>query len=128
MLGISNYVISYSIYRLSKGERVMNVMIDLKTLFDRIGYRVPLGADRLSDIPTRKLLTSMDHTINILEDVATITDTAAKRSKDVDRIIGDVSESVESLSKAVKGDQNIFSAISSVIKAVAAVKKAGSKE
>ena len=106
----------------------MNVMIDLKTLF-----LIVLGIALLVLIVyliqlTRKLLTSMDHTINILEDVATITDLAAKRSKDVDGIIGDVSESVESLSKAVKGDQNIFSAISSVIKAVAAVKKAGSKE
>ena len=98
----------------------MNVMIDLKTLF-----LIVLGIALLVLIVyliqlTRKLLTSMDHT--------TITDLAAKRSKDVDGIIGDVSESVESLSKAVKGDQNIFSAISSVIKAVAAVKKAGSKE
>ena len=106
----------------------MNVMIDLKTLF-----LIVLGIALLVLIVyliqlTRKLLTSMDHTINILEDVATITDLAAKRSKDVDGIIGDVSESVESLSKAVKGDQNIFSAISSVIKAVAAVKEAGSKE
>ena len=96
----------------------MNVMIDLKTLF-----LIVLGIALLVLIVyliqlTRKLLTSMDHTINILEDVATITDLAAKRSKDVDGIIGDVSESVESLSKAVKGDQNIFSAISSVIKAV----------
>mgnify|MGYP002563538125 CR=1 FL=1 len=105
----------------------MNVMIDLKTLF-----LIVLGIALLVLIVyliqlTRKLLTSMDHTINILEDVATITDLAAKRSKDVDGIIGDVSESVESLSKAVKGDQNIFSAISSVIKAVAAVKKAGKR-
>lgn len=106
----------------------MNVMIDLKTLF-----LIVLGVALLVLIIyliqlTRKIMTSMDHTINILEDVATITDLAAKRSKDVDGIIGDVSESVESLSQAVKGDQNIFSAISSVIKAVAAVKNVGSKE
>ena len=86
----------------------MNVMIDLKTLF-----LIVLGIALLVLIVyliqlTRKLLTSMDHTINILEDVATITDLAAKRSKDVDGIIGDVSESVESLSKAVKGDQKYF--------------------
>lgn len=106
----------------------MNVMIDLKTLF-----LIVLGIALLVLIVyliqlTRKFLTSMNHTINILEDVAVITDLAAKRSKDVDGIIGDVSESVESLSQAVKSDQNIFSAISSVIKAVAAVKNAGSKE
>ena len=106
----------------------MNVMIDLKTLF-----LIVLGIALLVLIIyliqlTRKIMTSMDHTINILEDVAIITDLAAKRSKDVDGIIGDVSESVESLSQAVKGDQNIFSAISSVIKAVAAVKNTGSKE
>lgn len=106
----------------------MNVMIDLKTLF-----LIVLGIALLVLIIyliqlTRKIMTSMDHTINILEDVAIITDLAAKRSKDVDGIIGDVSESVESLSQAVKGDQNIFSAISSVIKAVAAVKNVGSKE
>ena len=68
----------------------MNVMIDLKTLF-----LIVLGIALLVLIVyliqlTRKLLTSMDHTINILEDVATITDLAAKRSKDVDGIIGDV--------------------------------------
>ena len=106
----------------------MNVMIDLKTLF-----LIVLGVALLVLIIyliqlTRKIMTSMDHTINILEDVAIVTDLATKRSKDVDGIIGDVSESVESLSQAVKGDQNIFSAISSVIKAVAAVKNAGSKE
>ena len=106
----------------------MNVMIDSKTLF-----LIVLGIALLVLIIyliqlTRKIMTSMDHTINILEDVAIVTDLAAKRSKDVDGIIGDVSESVESLSQAVKGDQNIFSAISSVIKAVAAVKNAGSKE
>ena len=106
----------------------MNVMIDLKTLF-----LIVLGIALLVLIIyliqlTRKIMASMDHTINILEDVAIITDLAAKRSKDVDGIIGDVSDSVESLSQAVKGDQNIFSAISSVIKAVAAVKNAGSKE
>ena len=56
----------------------MNVMIDLKTLF-----LIVLGIALLVLIVyliqlTRKLLTSMDHTINILEDVATITDLAAK--------------------------------------------------
>ena len=54
----------------------MNVMIDLKTLF-----LIVLGIALLVLIVyliqlTRKLLTSMDHTINILEDVATITDLA----------------------------------------------------
>ena len=67
----------------------MNVMIDLKTLF-----LIVLGIALLVLIVyliqlTRKFLTSMDHTINILEDVATITDLAAKRSKDVDGIIGE---------------------------------------
>ncbi len=106
----------------------MNVMIDLKTLFlILLGIALLILIIYLIQL-ARKLLVTVNYTNGILEDVTAITDLAAKRSKEVDGIIGDVSESVESLSQAVKGNQNIFSAISSVVKAVAAVKNAGSKE
>ena len=70
----------------------------------------------------------MNHTNKILEDASVVTELASKRSKDVDGIIDNVSESVGSISKAIKGEQNTFAAIASIVKAAAAVKNAFTKE
>ncbi|HIU26387.1 MAG TPA: hypothetical protein IAC50_07855 [Candidatus Copromorpha excrementigallinarum] len=76
----------------------------------------------------KRLIVTVDHTNKILKDVEDITEIAAKRSRVVDGIVDNIAESVESISDAVKGNQNIFTAVSSVIKAAAAVKNAMSKD
>lgn len=76
----------------------------------------------------KKLMITLEHANKILEDVEVVSDIAANRSKDLDGIIGNVSESASELSAAIKGNQNIVSAATSVVKAVAAVKKVIDKE
>lgn len=106
----------------------MNATIDIKTLiFLIIGIALLVLIIYLIQL-TRKCIIAMDHTNKILEDASTMTELASKRSKDIDSIIDDVSESVGSISKAVRGDQNIFAAVASVVKAAAAVKNVFTKE
>ena len=100
----------------------MNVTIDLKSLFlILLGIALLVLIVYLIQL-ARKLITSLNHAVSIMEDVEIITDLAAKRSKDVDGIIDNISESAESLSQAVKGNQNVLSALAAVAKAVASVK------
>lgn len=106
----------------------MNATIDIKTLlFLVVGIALLVLIIYLIQL-TRKCITAMNHTNKILEDTSVVTELASKRSRDVDGIIDDVSESVGSISKAIRGDQNTFAAIASVIKAAAAVKNAFTKE
>ena len=76
----------------------------------------------------KKLIATLDHANTILEDVEVVAGIAAERSKDIDGIIDNVSTSVSDMSEAIKGKQNIVSATSSVVKAIAAVKNAWDKK
>jgi uncharacterized protein YoxC len=109
-------------------KRCMKMMIDLKILalivimiavIVLVVYLVRL---------LKKLMITLEHANKILEDVEVVSDIAANRSKDLDGIIGNVSESASELSAAIKGNQNIVSAATSVVKAVAAVKKVIDKD
>lgn len=75
-----------------------------------------------------KLTVTLEHTNKILKDAEVITEIAAKRSKDLDGILNDVSESVSEITDTIKGRQNTVSALVSVIKAAIAVKKAADTE
>lgn len=106
----------------------MNVTIDIKVLaiiviviavVVLVAYLVKL---------LKKLMVTLDHTNKILADVEVVSEIAADRSKEVDGIITNVSESVSELSAAIKGKQNIVSAATSVVKAIAAVKNALDKD
>lgn len=76
----------------------------------------------------RKLMVTLEHTNKVLEDVGTVTEIAANRSRDVDGIISSISESVSEITDSIKNKQNFLSALLSVIKAAAAVKNAADKE
>lgn len=76
----------------------------------------------------KKLTVTMDNANKVLEDVSVMTEIAANRSKDVDGIISNVSESVSGIAEAVKGKQNALAALVAVIKAAIAVKNATDKE
>ena len=107
---------------------VMNVTIDLKILaLAIISIALVVLIIYLIQV-MRRLLVTLDKTNKILADAEIISDIAANRSKDVDGIISNVSESVASVSEAVKGNKNAFAAAAAVAKAVMAVKNAVTKE
>jgi predicted PurR-regulated permease PerM len=106
----------------------MSVTIDIKVvayvviaimLVILIAYLIKLA---------RKLIITLNHTNKILEDVEVISEIASDRSKDVDEIISGITESVASVSDALKGNQNLISAAAAVGKAVVAVKKYTDKD
>ena len=105
----------------------MNVTIDLKILaLVIISIALVVLIIYLIQV-MRRLLVTLDKTNKILTDAEIISDIAANRSKDVDGIISNVSESVASVSEAVKGNKNAFAAAAAVAKAVMAVKNAVTK-
>lgn len=107
---------------------VMNVTIDLKILaLAIISIALVVLIIYLIQV-MRRLLVTLDKTNKILADAEIISDIAANRSKDVDGIISNVSESVASVAEAVRGNKNGFAAAAAVAKAVMAVKNAVTKE
>lgn len=72
----------------------------------------------------RKLLVTVEHTNKILEDVEVVSDIAADRSKDVDDMISNVSESVASVRDALNGRESIFTALTSFVKSLVMLKNA----
>lgn len=121
----------FPFYAIIKGNGsevyVMNVTIDLKILaLVIISIALVVLIIYLIQV-MRRLLVTLDKTNKILADAEIISDIAANRSKDVDGIISNVSESVASVSEAVKGNKNAFAAAAAVAKAVMAVKNAVTK-
>lgn len=74
----------------------------------------------------RKLIITVDHTNKILEDVEVVSDIAADRSKDVDEIISNVSQSVASVTDALNGKENMLTALTSFVKSLVKLKNAAS--
>jgi predicted PurR-regulated permease PerM len=70
----------------------------------------------------RNLTATVKSVNRILADIEEISEIAAKRSKDVDRLIGDATESMGSLADIVKGNQSTIAAITSIINAVGSLK------
>ena len=111
----------------AKGD-IMNVTVDLKTL----GFILLIIAALILIIYlillVRKLLVTLDHANKILVDLEDVSDIASRRGKEVDGVISDVTDSVGSLAGAVKDKQNVVQATSSVVRAIASVKNAVSKD
>ncbi|MDR3294594.1 MAG: hypothetical protein LBT26_02020 [Clostridiales Family XIII bacterium] len=84
----------------------------------------------------RNLVTTIKSVNRILADTEVISDIAAKRSKDVDKIIADVSASVGDISEILKGNQNTIAALTSIVNSLGSLKnlfagfskKAGKKD
>ena len=74
----------------------------------------------------RKLIVTVEHTNKILEDVEVVSDIAADRSKDVNDIISNVSESVASVKDALNGKESIFTALTAFVKSLVMLKNAAS--
>ena len=109
-------------------ERRMKMMIDLKILaLIVVMIAVVVLVIYLVRL-LKKMMITLEHANKILEDVEVVSEIAANRSKDLDGIIGNVSESAAEISAAVKGNKNVVAAAASVVKAAAAVKKAVEKD
>jgi uncharacterized protein YoxC len=70
----------------------------------------------------KNLIPTVKNMNKILEDTQVITGIAAERSKDVDKIIGDVSISVGSISDIIKGNQSVVAALTSLVNAVGSLR------
>ncbi len=63
----------------------------------------------------KNLLETLKRTNRVLEDVEKISSIAAGRTEEIDGIISDVSEAATGISSALKGNQNIVSALTSTV-------------
>lgn len=71
-------------------------------------------------VAVKNLVTTIKKTNKILEDVAVISEVAAKKAVEVDEIVGDVQGVVSDLAKAVQGTSTI-GAVTNVVKAAGSV-------
>jgi predicted PurR-regulated permease PerM len=58
----------------------------------------------------------------VLADVEVMSEIAARRGKDVDRLIGDATESMGSLADIIKGNQSVIAALTSIVNALGSLK------
>jgi hypothetical protein len=70
-----------------------------------------------------KNLTATVKSVNkILADAEVLSEIAARRGKDVDKLIGDATESVGSMADIIKGNQSTISALTSIVNALGSLK------
>ncbi len=70
----------------------------------------------------KNLIPTIKNVNKILEDAQVISGIAAENAKEVDKILGDVSSSVSSISDIIKGNQSVVAALTSLINAVGSLK------
>jgi uncharacterized protein YoxC len=76
----------------------------------------------------KNLIPAVKNINKILEDTQVISGIAADNAKEVDKIIGDLSSSVGSISDIIKGNQSVVAALTSLINAVGSLKNLLQKE
>ncbi len=69
-----------------------------------------------------RLAKSLKSLNSILKDVNVVSSAVSDKTKEVDNIIGVVSESVANISETLKGNQNAVNAVSVIINSIATVK------
>jgi hypothetical protein len=70
----------------------------------------------------KNLIPAVKNMNKILEDTQVITGIAAEKSKEVDKMIGDLSSSVGSISDVIKGNQSVVAALTSLVNAIGSLK------
>ena len=71
-------------------------------------------------VAVKNLVTTIKKTNKILEDVSVVSDVAAKKSVEIDGIIGDVQGAVSDIAEAVRGTSTI-GAVANVVKAAGSI-------
>ena len=105
----------------------MNVTIDVKALAIVVVVIAAVVLAVYLVKALKRMIVTLERANKILADVEVVSGIAADRSKDVDNVIGTVSESVSDLSEAIKVNRNVMSPIVSVINAISTVKNAVGK-
>jgi len=70
----------------------------------------------------KNLIGTVKRTNKILDDTQIVSGIAAERAKDADKVLGDVVESVGSVSEMFKGNQNMVMALTAIINSLASLK------
>lgn len=70
----------------------------------------------------RNLVTTIKHTNKILADTQVITEIAAERTKEVNDSVGELATAVTGIADAIKGNQSIAAAGSSLVNSVTSLK------
>ena len=70
----------------------------------------------------RNLIVSVKSLNNILKDTEVITEVAARRTKDADKMFDEASETVSNLYKTIKGNQSTIGALSAIINSLMSLK------
>lgn len=99
----------------------MNVTIDLKSLLIALVLIALVVMIVYIIIVLRKLLVTLEETNRVLKDAGEISEIAARRSHDLDGIIGNVSSAATDLSGSMK-KASFISTVSSVAKSAASLK------
>ena len=76
----------------------------------------------------RNLNVSVKSANKILKDTEVITEVAARRTKDADKILDDASGTIQTLLKTLKGNQSTIGAITSVVNSIKSLKNLMSKQ
>lgn len=102
----------------------MSVTVDIKTLGFILLAIAAIVLMIYLIVLVRKLLVTVESANKILKDFEDVSGLVSDRSKEVDGIITDVSDSVGAFAGAVKDRQNVVQATTSVVKAIVSVKNA----
>ena len=70
----------------------------------------------------KNLVVTVKHANKILADVQVVSGITAEKSRKIDKLVDDVSKSVESLSNTIKGNQSVLAALTSIVNATASIK------
>jgi ABC-type transporter Mla subunit MlaD len=76
----------------------------------------------------RNLITTVKSVNKILADAEVISEITARRSKDVDKLIDDATESMGSLADIIKGNQSTIAALTSIVNALGSLKNLISRD
>lgn len=70
----------------------------------------------------KNLIVTVKHTNKILEDAQVVSKIAAEKTKEAEKIIGDVVTSFGSVSNIIKGNQSVVAAFTSIVNALASLR------
>ncbi|MDD2189902.1 MAG: hypothetical protein PHV71_03710 [Eubacteriales bacterium] len=70
----------------------------------------------------KNLIPVIKNTNKILEDAQVISGIAADNAKEMDKLVGDLTSSVSSISDIIKGNQSVVAALTSLINAIGSIK------
>lgn len=69
----------------------------------------------------KRLIVTVEKSNEILDDVKSMTEIAERRSRDLDNMVGNITDSVEGITEAIKGNETIIKQLSAIASAVSSI-------